>query len=55
MTTEVIGTTDSNVVVLETSEMWKGVVLYTYNGAYSFDKNDLESLVQLFTAALEKM
>lgn len=55
VTTEVIGATDSNVVVIETTEYWKGVVLYTYNGATTLDKAELESLVQRLTAALEKM
>ena len=53
--TEVIGETDSNVVVVEATEHWKCVVLYTYNGATSFDKDEVESLVKRFTAALEKM
>lgn len=54
-TSEVIGETDSNVVVIETTEYWKGVVLYTYNGATSFDRDEVESIVKRFTAALEKM
>ena len=53
--TEVIGETDSNVVVFEETEHWKCVVLYTFNGATTFEKAELESLVKRLTAALEKM
>jgi hypothetical protein len=53
--TEVIGETDSNVVVFEATGQWKCVVLYTYNGATTFEKAEVESLVKRLTAALEKM
>ena len=53
--TEVIGATDSNVVVLETTQYWKGVVLYTYSGATTLEKSEVQSLVQRLTEALEKL
>ena len=55
VTTEVIGAIEGNVLVIERGDSWSMVVMYTYSGAFSYNRDEVGSLVEFFTAALEKL
>lgn len=54
-TVEVIGKTDGLVVVTETSDYWRGVSIYTHNGCFSLDADELTSLINRLEEARQKI
>lgn len=55
VTIEVIGAIEGNAVAIEKSGPWSVVVLYSYNGAIFYNKDEVEGVVKLLTEALEKL